>query len=186
MSLKDRLNNQNKDINTQAQPKYYESDIEAQKADSLGPIDSLLTDEDINAIYVNGPKNVYIEKRGKVHKSTITYRDVIQLENIIKRNAQALDIDFNEKNPFVKFNLKEGINVSATLPPLSKNITMQIKCYNDKHATLQNLQQDQALSKEIALVLDSICAHDCNIIIAGEQNTLKTTLLSALSKRLGG
>ena len=92
MSLKDRLkstaNNQNviaQEIKQQ-QPKYYESNEAANKIGSLGAIDTLFIDDELNSIYISGAKNVYVERKGKSYKSTTNYRDNVQLENLIKKS----------------------------------------------------------------------------------------------------
>lgn len=189
MSLKDRLQANNRQVvptskKEEEQPKYYQSNDAAQQLDSLGVLDALLIDDDINSIYVNGAKNIYINRKGKTHKSTTTYRDNVQLENIIKKNAQNIGIEIDEKNPYISFNHKEGINITATLPPLSSTGTIFIKCYKDKFATLQILQEEQSISKEITLILEALSSLSHNILIAGEKNTLKTTLLSSMAKKL--
>ncbi len=187
MSLKDRLHttqkqNEKKEENEQIQ--YYQNSSIAAQIDSLGVLDNFFADDELNSIYVNGAKNIYIERKGRTHKSTSSFRDNVQLENLIKKYAQNIGYKIDEKNPYIKFNHKLGINVVATLPPLSSNAVMFVKCYKDKHANFQILQDEQSISKEIALVLETIAALRTNVIIAGERNTLKTTLLSALLKNL--
>ena len=187
MSLKDRLHTtikQNEIKEEKEQVEYYQNSSIAAQIDSLGVIDTFLADDDINSIYVNGAKNIYIERKGKTHKSTSSFRDNVQLENLIKKYAQNIGYKINEENPYIKFNHKLGINVVATLPPLSSNAVMFVKCYKDKHASFQALQDGQSISKEIALVLEAISALRTNIIIAGERSTLKTTILSTLLKNL--
>ena len=139
MSLKDRLNTQQKSSNTQVQQeeplKYYESEkIAATQLDSLGILDTLLVDDDLNSIFVSGAKNVYIERKGKVHKSTTTFRDNIQLENFIKRIALNEGINLDGLTSTFKFNHQEGVNIVACLPPLSSQISLFVKAYKDKHA----------------------------------------------------
>ncbi|MBR5304290.1 MAG: Flp pilus assembly complex ATPase component TadA [Candidatus Gastranaerophilales bacterium] len=188
MSLKDRLNTAQKQVvptvqKQEEQPKYYTTNSEAQ-IDSLGILDTLLADDDLNNVFVSGAKNIYLEKKGKVTKSTSTFRDNIQLENIIKKIAQNAGVELNEKNSYIEFNYEQGINVVATLPPLSNVATLFVKSYKDKHATLQTLQSEHSISKEIALILEAFCAIKKNILIVGEKNTLKTTLLSSLAKKI--
>ena len=187
MSLKDRLNTvqkqQIKETKKEEQPKYYKTEQEAQ-LDTLGAIDTLLANDDLNSIFVSGAKNIYLERKGKIHKSTSTFRDNVQLENLIKKIAQNEGIELNEQVPFFKFNYKTGVNVLATLPPLSNIATLYIKCYKDKHATIQTLQIEHSISKEIALILEALCAIRKNILIIGAKNSLKTTLLSALAKKI--
>ena len=170
MSLKDRLNtiktkSENLTKKENQLPKYYESS-EIANIETLGILENLFVDDDLNSIYVNGAKNVYIEKNGKHSKSTLSFRDNVQLENLIK------------------FNHKKGINVQATLPPLSNPANIFIKCYKDKHASIKILSENQSVSKEMALILEAVATIKNNIIIAGERNTLKTTVLSSLLKLL--
>ena len=190
MSLKDRLNTAQKPTPVQVaieqqkeQPKYYATEKEAQ-VDNLGILDTLLADDEINNIFVSGAKNIFINKKGKARKSTSTFRDNVQLINILKKIAQNQGVTLDEKSSFLKFNYALGINATATLPPLSNVATLFIKCYKDKHATLQILQEELSISKEIALILEALCSINKNILIIGETNTLKTTLLSALAKKV--
>lgn len=188
MSLKDRFNTAQKQ-NTlfapkqEEQPKYYTTNVEAQ-LDSLGILDTLLADDDLNNIFVSGAKNIYLEKKGKISKSTSTFRDNVQLESIIKKIAQNAGIELSETNPYIEFSHEPGVNVVATLPPLSNVATLFVKSYKDKHASIQTLQSEHSVSKEIALVLEAFCAIKKNILIIGEKNTLKTTLLSSLAKKI--
>lgn len=188
MSLKDRLNSTQQQ-NTQSQtkqeqqPKYYTSEVEA-NIDTLGALDTILADDDINSVFVSGAKNIYLEKKGKIHKSTTTFRDNVQLENMLKKIASNEGVEFDEYNPYFNFNHKLGINICATIPPLSNIPTLFIKCYKDKFATLQTLQEELSVSKEIGLILEALCSIKRNILIVGDKNTLKTTLLSSLAKKI--
>lgn len=183
LSLKDRFNTSNaknsKIVELEKQiltTSYYASNEEAQNTVSLGVLDTLIDDDDINAIFVNGARNIFIERKTRLHRSTTSFRDDIQLENIISKNS-------NSSNKFIKFNYKPGINVVATLPPLTNMATMYVKCYRDKFATLESLDLQQAVSKEISIFLQTLLKNKHNIIIAGNKKTLKTTLLSALAKK---
>lgn len=189
LSLKDRLNKQQQQTPAQRfiqeqvqQPKYYNNEKEAQ-LDSLGILDTLFIDEDLNSVFVSGAKNIYLEKKGKIHKSTTTYRDNVQVENMIKKIANNAGVKLDEINPYFEFNQETGINVKATLPPLSNVPSLFVKCYKDKHANLETLQEELSISKEIALILNALCSIKKNILIVGESSTLKTTLLSALAKK---
>ncbi len=182
LSLKDRFNAANaknqKDINIEQNfQQYYQSNEDMQNSLSLGVVDTLLEDDDINAIFVNGPKNIFIERKTKLHRSTSSFRDEIQLQNIIKKYS-------NSENDFIKFNYKQGFNIVATLPPLSNVSTMHIKCYRDKFATLEHLEENQAISKEISMFLQTLLKFKKNILIIGKRKTLKTTLLSAMAKKM--
>ncbi|MBR1617259.1 Flp pilus assembly complex ATPase component TadA, partial [bacterium] len=84
------------------------------------------------------------------------------------------------------FNYKVGGNIVATIETLSTTCSIIVKCYKDKFATLQTMQEASAFSKEMSLFLELIIAKKNNILILGQNNSLKTTLLSALAKRIPG
>ena len=188
MSLKDRLANQTKPaidiIKVDKEPQFYPANDAVQGIDSLGEIDNLFADDEINSISVMGAKNIFIERKGKKSRVPISYRDNMRLENIIRKSAQFHGLQIDETHPYVEFNHKLGINVCATLPPLSNVATMIIKCYKDRFANLKALTEYQIISKEIALLIEATAALKLNIIIAGQKNTLKTTLLSAIAKKV--
>ena len=141
MSLKDRLNTANissKEVEKKEKnqtPKYYESS-EIANIETLGVIDNLLIDDEINSIHVNGARNITMEKNGKKTKSTVVFRDNVQLENLIRKNAQNIGFEIDEEKPYISFNYKDGINVKATLPPLSSSANIFVKCYKEKFASL--------------------------------------------------
>lgn len=180
MSLKDRLASSS---DKQQQVKYYRSSEEFHEVNSLGVLDELLKDEDVNSIYVNGAKSVYVERKGKLQKSNKFFRDNVQLENIIRRNALDIGFELDNLNPYFEFYKEEGVRVCASLPPLSNPASIYVKCYHDKYATIQNLQEELSFSKEIALFLDTLFLKPVNVLITGKKNSLKTTLLSALAKK---
>ena len=187
MSLKDRLNTVNNTNNQNnalikeiiQEPKYYETNEQASKTNTLGVLDMIFADDDVNNIFVNGAKNIYIEKQGKNFKTTATFRDDVQLENIIKRYLPE-----NFKGSFYSFNYSKGINVETILPPVSNHITLNVKIYKERFASLQVLQEKLAISKETALVLEALCSIKSNVLIVGVKNTGKTTLLNAILKNL--
>ena len=185
MSLKDRLNSQITtplNIKQNTEPKYNQSNDIFKDIDTLGEIDTLFADDEINSISIMGAKNIFVERKGKKNKIALSYRDNIRLENIIRKNAQMLGIKLDENYPYIEFGHKLGINVCATLPPLSSNPVMIVKCYKDKFANLKTLAQNLSFSKEMALFLEALSSLKLNIIIAGKKNTLKTSLLSAIAK----
>lgn len=188
MSLKDRLNAQpkliiNKDA-IKLTPKEEKSPMEqmAINNEGLGVIEPLFIDETLNSISVNGAKNIYVEKKGVIHKSTSTYRDNTQLLNVIKKNAKNAGADIN--SPYIKFNYREGVNITATLPPLSNVPAVFVKCYNDKNGTIKALEESKIISKELSMIFEAISTLKCNILIAGNAQSLKTTVLSAIAKLL--
>lgn len=188
MSLKDRLKSTQAQIQKQKvkeagnevlEVNYYKSSEESIKVNSLGIVDTILADDEINSVFVNGAKNIYVEKKGKTTKINSTFRDDVQLENIVKRYIEFNGEDFEEK-PCFNFNHNKGVNVLITIPPLSKKITLSLKCFNNKFSNLKTLEENLCISKEAALFLKTFCFLDINVLIIGEKKSLKTTILSAL------
>ena len=189
MSLKDRLktNTNSKTTNIigiqEETLEYYETNEIDENSIEFDIIDTLLADDELNSIQIYGAKNIYIEKKGKISRISANYRDNIHLENIVRKYAKKFLKDYDELSSFYNFNYSKGVNISAILPPLSSVPVVYVKNFKNKFATLQNLQENQSISKEIALFLDAIMPLNLNIIIAGEKNTLKTTLLTSLIKQ---
>jgi len=190
MSLKDRLNTQSKSIlnneliNSKALEKEDAADGIPPVVEGLGILDAFFVDENLNSIYVSSAKNIYVERKGIVHKSTSTFRDNVQLTNLIKKSAAKAGVEFIESSPYLNFNYREGINVSATLPPISDIPIMFIKSYQDSNATIKYFQENKTISKEIAMVLEALATTKLNILIAGNSQSLKTSTLSMITKLL--
>ena len=187
LSLKDRLNEENpkiKDIKQESkEPVYYKTSEEALKIDLLGIIDTLLADDEINNIFVNGAKNIRIEKKGKIKQINSNFKNETELEKIVNKYLKYKGCDV-ENEKYFKLNYKKGVNLSLTLPPLSDKITLNFKCFNNKFANLKTLEENRCLSKEAALFLEAISNLDINILILGFKKSLKTTLLASLIKVL--
>ena len=187
LSLKDRLNEENpkiKDIKQESkEPVYYKTSEEALKIDSLGIIDTLLADDEINNIFVNGAKNIRIEKKGKIKQINSNFKNETELEKIVNKYLKYKGCDV-ENEKYFKLNYKKGVNLSLTFPPLSDKITLNFKCFNNKFANLKTLEENRCLSKEAALFLEAISNLDINILILGFKKSLKTTLLASLIKVL--
>ncbi len=180
MSLRDRLKKEIKKKELRA----YIPENNAVDFIGLGPIEPLLNESNNNSIFVNGAKYVYVQKKGVVLQSQITFRDNVQLENLVKKVASNIGVQLDEKNPYFEFNHKLGINVSMTLPPLSSNAMIFVKNYCDEFANFKTLIEERSVSKEIALFLETLVFVEGSIVIAGKKDSLKTTLLSALTKKM--
>jgi len=185
MSLKDRLNQQthtvvNKEATQAKIAKLNKPQKVQQNLSGFGNLETFFVDESLNSITIQGAKNVYMEKHGIFHKSTVSFSDDNELIDLIKKNAK----DEVDGTKVIKFNLKEGINALATIPPLSDIPSIYIKCYNDSNAKIKTLQEDKLISKEIAMVLEALVSTKTNILITGNPKSLKTTILSSLAKLL--
>ena len=179
LSLKDRLNTK---PTNQITPEN-EVKKERYEVNSMGVIDTLIADDNINSINVYGTNCIYINKNGKTSKVTSNYQDELQIETLVKIFAANEGTNADE-NKIVSFSHREGINTTAVFPPISTPISLIIKCYRDKFANIHTLVENSAFSKEIGLFLELLCSLNLNVLITGESNTLKTTVLSALSKKI--
>ncbi len=185
LSLKDRLNNNINISKAKEEKKVPENELKNSpelQSGGINILDALLADENVNSVYINGAKNVYIERKGKLLKSTVTFRDNIQLTNLIIRLAEEAGIEEDNISSYMKFLIKGGTSVKALFPPVSNIPSIFIKCYKDKLATIRNLQDTRAVSKELALIFEALSLIKYNVIIAGDINSLKTTILSSIAK----
>src|SRR5574344_374325 len=157
--------------------------IQEEKGD--GPLDPLLADSSVSDILVNGAKNVYVEKGGKLQKTTVTFKDNRHLKNIIERIVSKVGRRIDEKSPMVDARLSDGSRVNAVIPPLAiDGPSLSIRKFKQDAGSIQSLLKWGALSKEIAEVLSTAVKARLNIVISGGTGAGKTTLLNSLSSQI--
>ena len=153
-----------------------------QDAKGFGPLDPLLEDPGISDILVNGAKQVYIEKNGKLYKTSVAFRDNEHLKNIIERIVSRVGRRIDEKSPMVDARLPDGSRVNAIIPPLAiDGPSLSIRRFKKDAGTIEALLRWGSMSKEMAEVLQAAVVARCNIIISGGTGAGKTTLLNSLS-----
>ncbi len=151
----------------------------------LGPLEPLLEDETIADVLVNGPDNVYIERRGMLEKTSVRFRDANHLVNIAQRIAAAVGRRIDEASPMVDARLPDGSRVNIVLPPLVLNGgTISIRKFTKKDITLDIMAQQQNLSPPMARFLDIAARARLNVLISGGTGSGKTTLLNAMSRMI--
>ena len=156
-----------------------------QEAKGYGPLDPLLADPTISDILVNGSKNVYIEKGGKLYKTNVTFKDDQHLRNIIERIVSKVGRRIDEKSPMVDARLADGSRVNAIIPPLAiDGPTLSIRKFKQDAGSLESLLKWGALTKEISETLSMAVKSKLNIIISGGTGAGKTTLLNSLSSQI--
>jgi pilus assembly protein CpaF len=149
----------------------------------LGPLEPFLDDDDITDILANGPHSVYVERRGKLEKTTARFRDAEHLVSIAQRIAGAVGRRIDEASPMVDARLEDGSRVNIVLPPLVLNGgTISIRKFPKRSLTLETMVRQQNLSREIATVLHIATQSRLNILISGGTGSGKTTLLNAVSR----
>lgn len=156
-----------------------------QEAKGFGPLDPLLEDPTVSDILVNGAKSVYVEKDGKLYKTSIAFKDNNHLKNIIERIVSKVGRRIDEKSPMVDARLPDGSRVNAIIPPLAiDGPSLSIRRFKADAGTMQSLLNWGSITKEMALVLEAAVTSRLNIVISGGTGSGKTTLLNSLSAKI--
>ncbi len=156
-----------------------------QETKGFGPLDTLLEDPGISDILVNGPKNVYIEKNGKLYRTNVEFKDNEHLRSIIERIVSKVGRRIDEKSPMVDARLPDGSRVNAIIPPLAiDGPSLSIRRFKSDIVSMKDLFGHGSLTCEIAKVLEIAVMTKANIIISGGTGSGKTTLLNTLSAKI--
>src|SRR5947207_882426 len=148
----------------------------------LGPLEPLLGDPTISDILVNSYSNIYIERRGKLEKTAISFKDDEHLRRVIERIVSTVGRRIDEAQPMVDARLPDGSRVNAIIPPLAiDGPVLSIRRFGTDPLKMQQLIQNGALTKEIAILFEMCVRARLNVIISGGTGAGKTTLLNALS-----
>jgi pilus assembly protein CpaF len=148
----------------------------------LGPLEPLLADPTISDILVNSYSNIYIERRGKLEKTLISFKDDEHLRRVIERIVSTVGRRIDEAQPMVDARLPDGSRVNAIIPPLALDgPVLSIRRFGTNPLRMPALIENGALTKEIAILFEMCVRARLNIIISGGTGAGKTTLLNALS-----
>jgi pilus assembly protein CpaF len=148
----------------------------------LGPLELLLKDPTISDILINGPKHIYVERRGKMEKTTVTFRDNQHLMQIIDRIVSKVGRRVDETCPMVDARLQDGSRVNAIIPPLALDgAAVSIRRFGSNPLKLEDLLNYKAFTPEMVMLLEGAIKARLNIIISGGTGSGKTTLLNTLS-----
>ncbi|MEJ6789655.1 CpaF family protein [Brevundimonas sp. BR2-1] len=147
-----------------------------------GPLEPLLSRDDIADIMVNGAGRVFIEVNGKVQLTNVRFRDNAQLMNICQRIVSQVGRRVDESSPICDARLPDGSRVNVIAPPLAiDGPTLTIRKFKKDKLTMKNLVEYASISPEGARVLGVIGASRCNLVISGGTGSGKTTLLNTLT-----
>ncbi len=147
-----------------------------------GPIQPLLDDPEVSEVMVNGPKHVYIEKKGKLSRTDIQFENNDHVLQIIERIVLPLGRIIDHKHPTVDARLPDGSRVNAVIPPVAiDGPAITIRKFNRDKLTVEQLVQNGSLTREMGDFLRACVAARMNIIISGGTGSGKTTLLNVLS-----
>ena len=151
----------------------------------LGPLQPLINDPDISDIMVNGPDCIYIERKGKLERSDITFIDHEQLQTIARRIAADAGRRVDEASPLCDARLPDGSRVNIAIPPIALDgAVISIRKFSTNRIELEKLVQFGSLSEAMGHVLAIAARCRLNILISGGTGSGKTTLLNALSRHI--
>jgi pilus assembly protein CpaF len=148
----------------------------------LGPLEPLLKDPTISDILVNSHRRIYIERRGKLEVTNVTFKDDEHLMRVIERIVSSVGRRIDESSPMVDARLADGSRVNAIIPPLAiDGPVLSIRRFGSEPLRMSALIEHKALTKDIADMLQMCITARLNVLISGGTGAGKTTLLNALS-----
>ncbi len=151
----------------------------------LGPLEPLLADELVTDIMVNGPKQTYVERGGKLEMTDVVFRNNEHLLNVSRRIVSQIGRRVDESTPMVDARLLDGSRVNIIIPPLAiDGASISIRKFAKKGITLDIMAQQGNISEKMCAVLKVAARSRLNILISGGTGSGKTTLLNALSQMI--
>jgi pilus assembly protein CpaF len=148
----------------------------------FGPLEMLLKDPTISDILINGPYKIYVERRGKMEKSDVKFRDNEHLMQIIDRIVSKVGRRVDETSPMVDARLPDGSRFNAIIPPLALDgASVSIRRFGSNPLKLEDLLNYKAFTPEMAMLMEAAIKARLNIVISGGTGSGKTTLLNTLS-----
>jgi pilus assembly protein CpaF len=148
----------------------------------LGPLEPLLEDESITDIMINGPKQIYVEKRGKLELTSVTFEDNTHLLNICNRIVSRVGRRVDEASPICDARLQDGSRVNIIIPPLAiDGASVSIRKFGKRQIGFDQMAQQGNISNAMATLLRIAARCRLNLIVSGGTGSGKTTMLNALS-----
>ena len=148
----------------------------------LGPLEPLLEDESITDIMINGPKQIYIERHGKLDLTSITFEDNAHLLNICNRIVSRIGRRVDESSPICDARLLDGSRVNIIIPPLAiDGASVSIRKFGKRQIGFDQMAQQGNLSPAMATMLRIAARCRLNLVVSGGTGSGKTTMLNALS-----
>ena len=148
----------------------------------LGPLETLLKDDTVNDILVNGPQQIFVERSGKLELTDVTFKDERHLLRIIDKIVSAVGRRVDESNPYVDARLGDGSRFNAMVSPIAVDGSLvSIRKFKKDKLAIDDLVKYGAFTEEMAAYLQAAVATRLNVIVSGGTGSGKTTTLNALS-----
>ena len=148
----------------------------------FGPLEPLLSDDTVSEVMVNGPYNIFVERKGKITKSTVTFRDNDHAMLVVERILAPLGRRCDESSPMVDARLPDGSRVNIIIPPLALDgPTITIRKFSKKPLSIDDLIRFGSVTPEVGQFLKACVTARLNSIVSGGTGSGKTTLLNVLS-----
>ena len=148
----------------------------------FGPLEILMKEEGVADIMINGPKNVFVEKNGRIERHSVTFRDNEHLLQILDRIVSRVGRRIDETQPMCDARLPDGSRLNAIIPPLALDgPSLTIRKFGSQPLTLEDLLNFGAFTPEMVMMMEGAMKARLNIIISGGTGSGKTTLLNTLS-----
>jgi pilus assembly protein CpaF len=148
----------------------------------LGPLEPLLEDPTITEIMVNGPSNVYVERKGRLELTPVVFKNNDHVLNVINRIVSTVGRRIDESSPMVDARLLDGSRVNAIIPPIAlTGPTITIRKFSKNPLTVSDLVQYASVSPKMMSFLEACVKGKLNMIVSGGTGSGKTTLLNVLS-----
>ena len=142
----------------------------------------IMKDDNITEVMINGPKNIFIEKNGRLQRLHKEFEDERRLEDVIQKIVGTAGREVNQANPIVDTRLPNGSRGNVVLPPISMHgATMTIRKFSKTPMTMEQLLKYKSITPEVAGVLELLVKAKYNIFICGGTGSGKTTFLNAVS-----
>ena len=166
-------------------PRFERSRIISEVVDEVlgfGPIQPLLTDESVTEVMVNGPGQVYVERKGKLVLTDVRFRDDAHVMHVIEKIVSPIGRRIDESSPMVDARLPDGSRVNAVIPPLAlKGPSITIRKFAKDPFTVDDLVGFGTFTQEMAGLLRACVEGKLNIVVSGGTGSGKTTTLNVLS-----
>jgi pilus assembly protein CpaF len=150
----------------------------------LAPVMHLIKDEDVTEIMINGPSNIFVERKGIVEKTNIKFEDESALMAAVRNISQFVGRPIDDEHPFLDARLPDGSRIHAVVAPIARNgTTVAIRKFSKEKLTLKDLINKGALTPDAARFLDICLYLKKNIMVSGGTGSGKTTILGILASR---